>query len=45
MELFQKEVARLIGVAIDTIANWEKGRTKPCKRNARKIELFLERQE
>ena len=42
MGLFQKDVARIVGVSTDTITNWEKGRTKPCRRNTRKIDLFLE---
>ncbi|MGB7055174.1 MAG: helix-turn-helix transcriptional regulator [bacterium] len=40
--LFQKDVARMIGVSTDTITLWEKGRTKPCRKNTGKIELFLE---
>jgi len=42
MELFQKDVARIIGVSTDTVTNWEKGRTKPCRKSMGKIELFLE---
>ena len=45
MGLFQKDVARIMGVSTDTIANWEKGWTKPCRKNVSKIGLFLERQE
>jgi DNA-binding XRE family transcriptional regulator len=45
MGLFQKDVAKIIGVSTDTIINWEKGRTKPCRKNTRKIGLFLERKE
>lgn len=40
--LFQKDVAKIIGVATDTITPWEKGRTKPGKRLLPKIEKFLE---
>jgi len=40
--LYQRDVVRIIGVSNDTITNWEKGRTKPCGKNTRKIELFLE---
>jgi len=41
MGLYQKDVARIIGVSTDTITNWEKGRTKPCRKNTSKIEQFL----
>jgi len=41
MGLFQKDVAEIIGVTPDTITNWEKGRTKPCRKNLRRIEEFL----
>ena len=39
--LFQKDVARFVGVATDTVTLWEKGRTKPSKIHLRKIEKFL----
>ena len=39
--LFQKDVAKFVGVATDTVTLWEKGRRKPSKRNLRKIEKFL----
>jgi len=39
--LLQKDVARFVGVAIDTVTLWEKGRTKPSKENLRKIQKFL----
>ena len=42
MGMYQKDIARIIEVSTDTITNWEKGRTKPCRKNTRKIELFLE---
>ncbi len=42
MGLYQKDVARIMGVTPNTITLWEKGRTKPCKKNLRKIEEFLE---
>jgi DNA-binding transcriptional regulator YiaG len=45
LELFQKDVARMIGVSADTITNWEKGRTKPCRRYISEIKLFLEVEE
>jgi DNA-binding XRE family transcriptional regulator len=41
MGLFQKDVAGIIGVSTDTITYWEKGRTKPCKKNMHRIEQFL----
>jgi len=41
MGLFQRDVARIIGVSTDTVTNWEKGRTKPCRGNLRKIQEFL----
>jgi DNA-binding XRE family transcriptional regulator len=41
MGLFQKDVARIIGVSTDTITNWEKGWTEPGRRNICKIEPFL----
>ena len=41
MGLFQKDVARMIGVSTDTITNWEKGRTKPCRNSELKSEQFL----
>ena len=41
MGLFQKDVAKLIGVSTDTVTLWEKGRTKPSKENLRKIKEFL----
>jgi len=39
--LVQKDVARFVGVSIDSILNWEKGRTKPSRENLRKIKEFL----
>jgi DNA-binding XRE family transcriptional regulator len=41
MGLFQKDVARVIGVSTDTITNWEKGRTKSSKNNLERIIRFL----
>jgi len=41
MGLFQKNVAKIIGVSTDTITNWEKGRTKPSLKNLGKIMQFL----
>ncbi len=45
MGLYQKDVARIIGVSTDTITLWEKGRTKPTKDNMLQIQQFLERKE
>jgi len=41
MGLFQKDVARIIGISTDTVTNWEKDRTKPSLKNLSKIEQFL----
>jgi DNA-binding transcriptional regulator YiaG len=45
MGLFQKDVAKLIGVSTDTVTNWEKGRTKPTKDNMLKIQHLLEKED
>jgi len=39
--LFQKDVARFVGVKTDTVTLWEKGRTKPCRENLKRIKQFL----
>lgn len=39
--LFQKNVAKLIGVSTDSVTNWELGRTTPDKRFLEKCQLFL----
>ena len=39
---FQKDVAKFVGVATDTVTYWEKGRTKPSRDKLRKIKQFLE---
>jgi len=39
--LFQKQLARLIGVDEMTIINWEKDRTKPRGREFSKLIKFL----
>lgn len=41
-ELSQKEVAKIIGVAVSTYANWEQGRTEPCINDIFKILQALE---
>jgi len=43
MGLFQRDVARIIGVSVDTITNWEKGRTRPSRYSMLKIHQFLKR--
>ncbi len=44
MGLFQRDIAKIIGVTIDTITYWEKGRTHPSKRNIEKVMNFLNNQ-
>jgi DNA-binding XRE family transcriptional regulator len=39
--LFQKDVAEIIGVDVNTITLWEKGTYEPSKRFLMKIERFL----
>jgi len=39
--LFQKNVAKSIGVSTNTIILLERGRTAPNKKNMRKIKEFL----
>jgi len=41
--LYQKDVARFVGVATDTMTLWEKGRRKPSENNLRRIEHFLKK--
>jgi DNA-binding XRE family transcriptional regulator len=40
-DLFQVELAKRIGVSEMTIVNWEKGRTKPEKKNLERIGMIL----
>jgi DNA-binding XRE family transcriptional regulator len=40
-ELFQRDLAKMIGVDEMTIVNWEKGRTKPTKKNMEKIKAIM----
>jgi DNA-binding transcriptional regulator YiaG len=42
MGLFQKDVARIIGVSTDTVVNWEKGRTKPSRNSLDRITQLLD---
>jgi len=39
--LFQRDLAKMIGVDEMTIVNWEKGRTKPTKKNLEKLRAVL----
>jgi transcriptional regulator with XRE-family HTH domain len=39
--LFQRNLAKLIGVDEMTIVNWEKGRTKPTKKNLEQLQKIL----
>jgi len=45
MGLFQKDIAKIIGVSTDTITYWEKGRTHPTKQNLEKVIDFLNKQD
>ena len=40
--LFQKDVARYVGVKTDTVILWQKDKTKPSKENLGRIKHFLE---
>ena len=40
-DLFQKDVARLIGVTTDTVTNWEKGRSNPDLKQIPRVLEFL----
>lgn len=39
--LFQKDVARLVGVCTDTVTNWEKSRSSPDLRTFPRVLEFL----
>jgi len=39
--LFQRDLAKKIGVSEMTVVNWEKGRTKPIKQNSERLEKIL----
>jgi DNA-binding XRE family transcriptional regulator len=41
--LFQKDVAKFVGVSTDTVTLWEKGRKEPSKRYLKRIEQFLKK--
>ncbi|MGB3341233.1 MAG: helix-turn-helix transcriptional regulator [bacterium] len=41
--LFQKDVAKFVGVVTDTVTLWEKGRKEPSKRYLKRIEQFLKK--
>jgi DNA-binding XRE family transcriptional regulator len=40
--LFQRDLAKMVGVSEMTIGNWEKGRTKPTEKNILRIKEILE---
>jgi transcriptional regulator with XRE-family HTH domain len=39
--LYQVDLAKMVGVNEMTIVNWEKGRTKPTKKNLERINAIL----
>lgn len=39
--LSQKDVAKFVGVATDTVTYWERGRHQPYKRYLKRIKQFL----
>ncbi len=39
--LFQRDLAKLVGVDEMTIVNWEKGRIKPTQKNLERIKKIL----
>jgi DNA-binding XRE family transcriptional regulator len=39
--LLQRDLAKRIGVSEITIVNWEKGRTKPTRKNWERLETIL----
>jgi len=39
--VFQRDLAKMIGVDEMTIVNWEKGRTKPTQKNIERIKTIL----
>jgi DNA-binding XRE family transcriptional regulator len=41
LALFQKDVAKLVGVSTYTVTYWEKDRVKPSLKNLDKITQFL----
>jgi transcriptional regulator with XRE-family HTH domain len=42
MGLFQKDIAKILNVDVNTITNWEIGRHKPCKEFLRKVRGLLQ---
>ena len=42
MGLYQKDVAKILGVDVNTITNWEKGRCVPSRECLGKVEGFLD---
>jgi len=41
LALFQRDVAKFVGVKTDTVTSWEKGRAKPNRNSLRRIKRFL----
>lgn len=41
MGLYQKDVAKMLDVDVNTVTNWEKGRCRPSKALLEKIGLYL----
>jgi DNA-binding XRE family transcriptional regulator len=39
--LFQVDLAKRIGVSEMTIVNWEKEKTRPCKKNLEKLKTVI----
>jgi DNA-binding XRE family transcriptional regulator len=40
-EIFQVDLAKMVGVSEMTIVNWEKGKTKPTKKNLEALRKLL----
>jgi DNA-binding XRE family transcriptional regulator len=43
LDLYQKDVAKILGVSEDTVCYWENGRVKPSQRIIRQLKHFLNR--
>jgi DNA-binding XRE family transcriptional regulator len=40
-EIFEVDLAKMVGVSEMTIVNWEKGKTKPTKKNLEALRKLL----